>query len=121
MSPAGSSARWIRPAVGAIGLCSWLGNLAFFLVLDRHGANAPDPAAGLTAKLNNHGHVFFVEPWKARVFYGALVASMILFATNLTALNAAIREHRRGPILLVGVVTAVFWTVLAYSVSSPGR
>jgi len=120
VSPVGSSARGIRPALGAVGFCSWFGNLAFFLVLDRHGANAPNAAAGLTAKLNNHGHDFFVEPWKAWVFNGALVASMILIVTNLTALNAAIRERRRGPILLLGAVSAVFWAVLAYSVSSPG-
>lgn len=111
----------VRPFLGAFGLCSWFGNFTFLLTLARRSPDAADPAAGLTSRLTNHGHDFFVQPWQGYVFSLALVGSMLLFATNLSELNSAIREGRWRLILPAILASALVWAALVFNASAGSR
>lgn len=105
-----------RPNIGAAGFCSWFGTLVLFVLLERHGVDVPDAAAGLTSKLSNHGHDFFVQPWQAMLFSGALFGSIPAFFVGVAALNRAIKDRRYAMLLAAAATTSLIWVVLIYAV-----
>lgn len=47
---------------------------SYFTYLARISPTHPDLAAGLSARINNHGHYFYVAPWQARLITEGPVA-----------------------------------------------
>lgn len=90
------------------------GSFWFYFRMAASSADRPHLSTGQTVEMNNHGQLFYVEPWQFTLFIGSLLLSGVVFAVLIMWAQArfgreSLAATRPLPFAAAIVGAVVFW------------